>query len=134
MLEALAKDDNENVRVGVAVTPRRQRVCLKAWRRTRNRSVRHSVANNPGRRSAALEALAKDKDVVGSAWCCRELLDAACARLLEALAKDKEEWVRHGVAENPLTPPRLLEALAKDKDEWFGVMLPRTPRRPNPCG
>ena len=95
-------------------------------------SAGFSVARHPSTPDAVqesvLEALARDPDE----WTRRSVAEnpATPVAVLELLAKDPDNFVRSRVAANPYTPLAVLDALAKDKDHWvlFGVAgNPSTP-------
>ena len=50
--------------------------------------------------------------------------------LFTTLARDKDEHVRHTVAENPNTPREVLTALSGDKDETVRSFVARNPKTP----
>lgn len=51
--------------------------------------------------------------------------------ILENLAKDRGEYIRKLVAENPNTPIATLESLAKDKNEWVRIAVFKNPNATN---
>jgi hypothetical protein len=51
-------------------------------------------------------------------------------KLLQELAKDKDEYVRRDVARNPNTPIKLLQELAKDEDRGVRISVAKNPNTP----
>ena len=128
VLTALAKDKEENIRLGVAENPSTPPEVLTALARDKNVSVRWKVAKNPNTPPEVLTALARDKDV--------DIRYVVATNPntkredLTALARDKDKYVRSGVAENPSTPPEVLTALSKDKEENIRWKVPENPSTP----
>jgi hypothetical protein len=118
VLEALANNDDENVRIEVANNPSTPARVLEALAKDKERSVREFVATNPRTPLRALEVLAKDKDE----WvrdCVAEnpsTPESLSASVPEALAKDASSEIhRWAIARNSSTPLSALETLAKDE-------------------
>jgi predicted DNA-binding WGR domain protein/3-methyladenine DNA glycosylase AlkC len=122
VVESLARDKDKHVRRSVADNPDVPlELCgallaaLAEDPENGYQSVRSSVAENPKTPVAVLEALAKDKDE----YVRRSVVKNpnTSVALLGALARDTSRYVRMEVAWNPNTPVALLEALSKDKNE-----------------
>lgn len=80
-----------------------------------NEDVRHGVAKNPNAPVEVLNELSKDKDWIVRQGVAENLNTPV--EVLSELAKDEDEVVRYYVAINPNTPAEVLNELYKD-DDW----------------
>ncbi|NLZ74066.1 MAG: HEAT repeat domain-containing protein, partial [Bacteroidales bacterium] len=87
ILSELAKDEDKDVRIGVAKNPNTPVESLEELAKDQDYWVRNGIAENPN----------------------------TPVELLEQLGKDEEKFVRSGVAKNPNTPIELFKQLAKDE-------------------
>ena len=88
------------------------------------------LVQNPKAFQAKIDSFAKDengqelrRNFIQSALNYKEI----SPEVLVALAKDKDKYVRLGVAENPNTPPEALIALAKDKYKYVRLNVAENP-------
>ena len=113
LLEELTKDDEWQGRYGAVSNPNCPVELLVLLAKDDNEYVRVEVAKNSNYPVTLLGELAMN----GEEGCRSVAENPKCpVSLLEALAKDKVEWVRISVAKNPNCPASLLEELTKD--EW----------------
>lgn len=125
-LERLAHDKDERVRATVAKNPKTPLPLLELLAEDEEQMVRIAVAENPGAPPGLLEKLMNDKD--------RRFFqyfgESTCIRILEMMARHKDESARAWVASNPHTPLPILEILTTDKDFEVRVELAENPRAP----
>ena len=91
--------------------------------------VKHALANSVYTPVSILENLAKDRGEYIRKLVAENPNTPIAAR--ESLAKDKDASVRNSVAENPNTPIAALESLAKDKNEWVRIAVFKNPNATN---
>jgi hypothetical protein len=89
-------------------------VVMEALAREDERDIRKSVAFNSAASGAILEMLAHDKDSVVRRVVASN--PSTSIELLPVLANDDDKYVRVGVARNQSTPPDLLAMLALDSE------------------
>lgn len=125
VLEALANDDDKDVRMGVAMNPNTPTATLEMLSKDESWEVRMGAAGNPNTPATALEALAKDgyEDV---RWKVAENQNTPTTAL-ETLAKDQYPDVRMAVAFNENTSTATLEMLSKDKSWEVRMEVARNP-------
>jgi hypothetical protein len=130
MLELLATDSNEWVRVAVSRNPTTPPPALDVLAKDSNEVIRCDVALNRSAPESALERLAKDTD---------ERIRAAVASnpttpmsVLVAFAEDASVRVRRDVSGNRSTPTSVLECLASDAESGVRAAVARNPTTPSP--
>jgi hypothetical protein len=145
VLEALAKDEDSDVRRAVAGNPSTPVKLLEEIAKAKDEWVRRALANNRATPVSVLVRLARgytvdaNDDVAiyayhnlissgarldafaasgsGAVRRAVAMSDATSVAVLEQLAKDKNSDVRSAVAGNPATPVALLEQLVKDENK-----------------
>jgi len=110
VIEQLAKDEDEYVRLAVAGNLNTPVTILEQLAKVWSRDARSAVARNPNTPVTILEQLAKDEDKYVRLAMAGNL--STPVTILEQLAKDGDSRVRRGVAENHNTPVAVLEQLA----------------------
>ena len=114
ILVELAKDLNDDVRVGVASNRSTPPEALAELAKDPKSDVLSQVIKNPSTPPEILAELAKDPDDKVRYWIIEN--PSTPPEVLAELAKDPNDDVRYWVAKNPSTPPEVLVELAKDPD------------------
>ena len=112
ILEFLSDDENENVRVSVALNSSTSIPVLDKLSNDENEDVRISVAQNDNTLVSILEFLSNDE-----IWEVRYQIAQnpnTSISILEKLGSDRNENVRMSVAQNPKTPIHILKKLSND--------------------
>ncbi len=122
-LKILAEDKNSSVRWGVLLNPNAKPETLKIFAEDKNSSVRWGVAEHHNTTPDTLKILAKDKD-----YGVRRMVPLnpnITPDTLKILAQDEDALVRRPVAHNPKTTPEILEILTVDEDRGvrWGVAI-----------
>ena len=141
LLELLAKDKEPLVRLAIAENPRvplALRVAfLEVLAKESDSEVCARVAENIDTPAEVLEELARSSEEYIRQLSAEKVLNdrehqlrARFGWLPVEFAKDREQKVRAGIAENPNSPALLLEALANDKEERVRESVAANPNSP----
>jgi hypothetical protein len=128
VLTQLSKDEDPNVRYGVAYNPNTPPEVLTQLSKDKDSDIRWNVAHNPNTPPEVLTQLSKDKDEEVR-WAVAGISKTP-PEVLTQLSKDNDPNIRLNVAHNLNTPPEVLTQLSKDRDSDIRYHVARNHKTP----